>query len=61
MKHYNKRIQRSGKTIAVLFALFLAIMLRDATTGTLSLPLTLLNGGVLASLALISVLVAPKD
>jgi hypothetical protein len=58
MKHDNKNRQRSRKTISILFVVFLAIIVRDTTTGTLSLPLISLMGG---AIALISLLVVMKD
>jgi hypothetical protein len=61
MKHHIKKRQGLSKAILVLLVLFLAIVLRDAATGTLSVPLISLMGGVITGLALISLFVVKKD
>ena len=52
MSHRKDQQKNANGAILALFVIFLAIMLRDATTGTLDLPLTALMGGVIISLSL---------
>jgi hypothetical protein len=58
--NHNSNRKDAGKPVLALFVVFLAIVLRDATLGTLSLTWTAIMGGIVISLSLSSILFPGK-
>ena len=57
MENNDHNGEKISKTLLVLFVVFMAIVLSDVTTGTLSLPMTDILYGLIACVIVMSLLV----